>query len=94
MLIDSVFHRLIGRNMEVYVDDMVLMSDSFHQHIKDLDEVFSIIQKYNMRLNLEKCVFGVISGMLLGFMLTRCGIEAYLDKYWTLLEMRSPINVK
>ena len=50
-LMDKVFHHLIGKCMEVYVDDMVVMSDSLEQHVKDLDEVLAAVRKYDMRLN-------------------------------------------
>nr|KYP72709.1 Transposon Ty3-I Gag-Pol polyprotein [Cajanus cajan] len=58
-LMDKVFHQQIGRNMEVYVDDMVVKTTSPEAHAADLAEVFRQIRNHNMRLNLEKCVFGV-----------------------------------
>jgi len=93
-LMDKVFRHLIGRCMEVYVDDMVVMSDSLDQNVKDLDEVLATVRKYNMRLNPEKCVFGVASGKFLGFMLTHRGIEANPDKCQAVVDMRSPANIK
>ena len=50
-LIDKVFRHLIEKCMEVYVDGMVVMSDSLEQHVKDLDEVLAAVRKYDMRLN-------------------------------------------
>jgi len=93
-LMDKVFRHLIGRCMEVYVDDMVVMSDSLKQHAKDLDEVLTIVWKYDIRLNLEKCVFGVTSGKFLGFMLTHRGIEANPEKCQAIVNMPSPANIK
>ena len=58
-LMDYVFHDMIGWNVEVYVDDIVVKSDSCEQHISDLKEVFQALRKYRMRLNPEKCAFGV-----------------------------------
>nr|KYP35929.1 Retrovirus-related Pol polyprotein from transposon 17.6 [Cajanus cajan] len=58
-LMDKVFHQQIGRNMEVYVDDMVVKTTSVEGHVVDLAEVFGWIRKHNMRLNPEKCVFGI-----------------------------------
>ncbi|XP_020202148.1 uncharacterized protein LOC109787951 [Cajanus cajan] len=58
-LIDKVFHQQIGQNMEVYVDDMVLKTTSTDAHVADLAEVFNQIQKHNMHLNPEKCIFRV-----------------------------------
>ena len=70
---DKVFKDQIGHNVEVYVDDMVVKSQSVDQHAADLDEVFAQIRKYNMRLNPEKCTFGVGGGKFLGFMITTVG---------------------
>nr|KYP46154.1 Uncharacterized protein K02A2.6 [Cajanus cajan] len=69
-LMDKVFSEQIGRNLEVYVDDMVIKTKSIEEHVKDLEEIFKQIKKHNMRLNPEKCVFGVHGGKFLGFMIT------------------------
>lgn len=60
----------------------------------DLEELFTTIGKHNLKLNPEKCVFGVQTGKFLGFLLTGRGIEANPDKCVAIMEMRSPINVK
>jgi len=91
---DYVFHDMIGRNVEVYVDDIVVKSDSCEQHISDLKEVFQAFRKYCLRLNLEKCVFGVEGGKFLGFMLTHWSIEANPEKCKAITEMRSPSGLK
>jgi len=93
-LMDRVFRRPIGRPMEVYVDDMVVKSQTVVDHACDLKEVFHQVRKYDMRLNPEKCVFGVPTGKFLGFMLTARGIEANPDKCAAITEMRSPRNLK
>jgi len=93
-LMDRVFEKQIGRNLEVYVDDMVVKSEMFEQHLDDLAEIFSQLRLYNMRLNPAKCVFGVEGGKFLGFMLTHRGIEANPDKCEAISSMRSPINLK
>ena len=72
-LMDKIFKALIGRCIEVYVDDIVVKSDSFEQHVKDLEEVFEALRRTDMRLNPEKCTFGVEGGKFLGFMLTTGG---------------------
>nr|KYP74438.1 Transposon Ty3-I Gag-Pol polyprotein [Cajanus cajan] len=79
-LMDKVFANQIGRNLEVYVDDMVIKTKSPENHVRDLEEIFNEIRKHNMRLNPEKCVFGVHGGKFLGFMITCRGIEANTDK--------------
>nr|KYP56513.1 Retrovirus-related Pol polyprotein from transposon 17.6 [Cajanus cajan] len=93
-LMDKVFANQIGRNLEVYVDDMVVKTRSPDNHVRDLEEIFKQIRKYNMRLNPKKCVFGVHGGKLLGFMITCRGIEANPDKCQVLISMRSPKNHK
>ena len=61
-LVNQMFCRQIGRNMEVYVDNMLMKSKKAKQHLNDLRETFNILRKYQMRLNPAKCVFGVSSG--------------------------------
>jgi len=73
---------------------MVVKSPSHHQHAKDLEAVFSALRQYNLRLNPDKCVFGVDRGKFLGFMLTQRGIEANPKKCRAIIEMRSPTTVK
>ncbi|XP_068476630.1 uncharacterized protein [Phaseolus vulgaris] len=60
----------------------------------DLEELFATISKYRLKLNPEKCVFGVEAGKFLGFMLTERGIEENPDKCATIIAMRSPTSVK
>jgi len=69
-LMDKVSKELIKKNFEVYVDDMVGKSLSPDQHARDLTKIFAQLIKHNMRLNPEKCTFGVGEGKFLGFMLT------------------------
>jgi len=85
---------LIGRSVKVYVDDIVVKYDSFEQHVKDLNEVFRALRGANMKLNPEKCTFGVEGGKFLGFMLTHRGIEANPNKCQAIPSMRNPKNIK
>jgi len=80
-LMDFVFQDMIGRNVGVYVDDIVVKSDSCEQHITDLKEVFQALRKYCIRLNPDKCAFDVEGGKFLGFLLTLRGIEANPEKF-------------
>jgi len=93
-LMDKIFKEMIGKNVEVYMDDIVVKSDSCGQHIKDLQEVFDALRKTNMRLKPQKCAFGVEGGKFLGFMLTHRGIEANPDKCRAITKMRSLENLK
>jgi len=64
------------------------------QHVADLEELFTTIAKYRLKLNPEKCVFGVEAGKFLGFLLTERRIEVNLENCASILMMRSPISVK
>jgi hypothetical protein len=70
----------IGRNIEAYIDDVVVKSKKRGDLLDDLKETFDNLCKYNMILNPKKCVFGVSSGKLLGYMLSSRGIDANLKK--------------
>jgi len=91
---DRVLAPLIGQNIQVYVDDLVVTSQVKDQHIVDLEELLTIIAKYRLELNPEKCVFGVEAGKFLGFLLIERGIEANPEKCAAIIAMRSPISVK
>ena len=69
-LVNKMFNKQIGRNMEVYVDDMLVKSKEKLAHLNNLKETFATFKQYQMRLNLRKCVFGVASGKFLGFMVS------------------------
>ncbi|KAK2397192.1 hypothetical protein QL285_058795 [Trifolium repens] len=93
-LMDRVFSEQIGKNLEVYIDDMVVKTTEKGEHDQDLSDILASVRKYNMRLNPTKCSFGVLSDKFLGFMLTNRGIEANPDKCQAIIDMRSPTSVK
>jgi hypothetical protein len=93
-LMDRVFTQQIGRNLEVFIDDMVVKTPEDGDHNKDLAEILASVRKYNMRLNPAKCSFGVQAGKFLGFMQTRRGIEAHPEKSQARINMRNPTSVK
>jgi len=74
--------------------DMVVTSLVKDQHVTDLEELFTTIAKYRLKLNPEKCVFEVEAGKFLGFLLTKRLIEANPEKCVAILAMRNPISVK
>ena len=65
-----MFNKQIGRNIKVYVDNMLVKSKKVDSHLDDLREIFDTLRKYQIRLNLAKCVFGVSSGKFPGFMVS------------------------
>ena len=68
MLVNSMFSQQKERNVEVYVDDMIVKSNDEADHLDDLRETFNILRKYKMKLNPTKFVFAVSLRKFLGFM--------------------------
>ena len=89
-----MFRPQIGRNVEVYVDYMLVKSLDEKKHLNDLQETFDTLKRYNTKLNPSKCAFGISSGKFLGFMVSQEGIEANLEKIQAILNMKPPKNVK
>ena len=65
----------IGRNIEAYINDVVVKSKTADNLIADLKEMFANLKRYRWKLNPSKCIFGVPSGILLGYIVSACGIE-------------------
>ncbi|KAM2832338.1 hypothetical protein COP1_032293 [Malus domestica] len=80
--------------MEVYVNDMLVKSKHADQHITNLSETFTILKRYRMRLNPNKCAFGVGSGKFLGFMISQRGIEANPEKIKAILDVKESVTSK
>ena len=79
--------------MEVYVDDMIVKSKTEDDHGDYLRKTFDILRAFSMKLNPNKCVFGVRSGKFLGFMISSRGIEANPDKIEAVLDMKPPQSI-
>ena len=69
-LMNKVFAHQIRRNVQVYVDDMLVKSRKEDNRLDDLRETFDTLRSYNMKLNLDKCAFRVAAGKFLGFMMS------------------------
>ena len=93
-LVNMMFRHLIGKTIEVYVDDMLVKSRQITNHIRDLEEAFRILRKYQMKLNPLKCSFSLSSRKFLGFVINKRGIEANPEKIRALLNMLSPTREK
>ena len=93
-LMNKMFAHQIGRNVQVYVDDMLVKSRREDNHLDDLKEILDTLHSYNMKLNPDKCAFGVMARKFLGFMVSQRGIEANPDKIQAIIEMAPPKNVK
>ncbi|XP_074288482.1 uncharacterized protein LOC141613637 [Silene latifolia] len=93
-LVNRMFKEKIGRTMEVYIDDMVVKSEKAEQYMSHLENTFSILRKYHMKLNPLKCTFGVSSGKFLGYLVTQRGIEAITEQIKAVLQLESPQKPK
>lgn len=76
--------------MEVYVDDILVKSKTREAHHDALRRVLEIARKSKLKMNPKKCVFGVSAGMLLGFIVSKWGIEVDPSKVRAILEMPPP----
>ena len=85
-LMTKIFRPLVGRTMEVYIDDIVVKSKTREDHAHHLQEVFHLLRRYDMKLNPSKCAFGMSAGKFLGFMVTQRGIEVSPDQIKTVME--------
>ncbi|XP_014499251.2 uncharacterized protein LOC106760315 [Vigna radiata var. radiata] len=90
----ALFHDMMHKEIEVYVDDMIAKSESKEEHILNLRKLFERLRKFKLRLNLAKCTFGVKSGKLLGFIVSQRGIEVDPDKVRAIVEMPVPRKEK
>jgi hypothetical protein len=91
---DGIFHKQKGKNLVAYVDDIVVKSDKKESHIQDLQETFKNLRKSGLKLNPDKCIFGIQKGKLLGCLVSARGIEANTDKIATIANMQPLTNRK
>ncbi|XP_048132952.1 uncharacterized protein LOC125314539, partial [Rhodamnia argentea] len=90
----TLFHDMIHKEIEVYVDDMIAKSKPGEGHVKVLKKLFDRLRKYKLKLNPAKCVFGARSGKLLGFVVSNRGIEIDPSKIKAIWEIGTPATVK
>ncbi|RDX78360.1 Retrovirus-related Pol polyprotein from transposon 17.6, partial [Mucuna pruriens] len=93
-LMDKIFKGILGEDVEVYVDDMVARSRCMKEHCGALGRIFGVLREHQLRLNPNKCSFGVRAGKFLGFMLTERGIEANPEKCQAITNVKSPKSIK
>ena len=86
-LMNKMFAHQIGRNVQIYVDDMLVKSRKEDDYLDDLRETFNTLCSYNMKLNLGKCAFRVMAGKFLRFIVSQRGIEVNLNKIQAIIEM-------
>jgi hypothetical protein len=92
--IQKCFKKQLNKNVEAYVDYVVVKTQNSDMLIADLEETFTSLREYQWKLNPNKCVFGVPSGKLLGFIISHRGIEANPEKISAITKMKAPTFIK
>ena len=93
-MMTRMFRDKIGHTAKVHINDMVVKSKQEAWHVKDLQGVFEILRKHRLRLNAEKCAFGVGAGKFLGYLITSRGIEVNPYQIEAVKRLRSSSNLK
>ncbi|GKE34020.1 reverse transcriptase domain-containing protein, partial [Tanacetum coccineum] len=93
-LVDKAFQKQIGRNLEVYVDDLVIKSRMEKEVIRDIEETFKTLREINMKLNPKKCTFEMREGTFLGYKVNADGLRVCPDKVEAALNLASPRCLK
>ena len=79
-MMTRMFEPQLGKNIEIYIDDMVVKSKLESEHVNDLGDIFEIFRRHKLRLNASKCSFGIRSRKFLGYMVTHHEIEINPDQ--------------
>ena len=93
-MVTKIFRTLIGKSMEVYIDDMLVKSKECFDHRRHLQETFELLQRHNMKLNPLKCAFDVSLDKFVGFMVTQREIEANLIQFMAIMGSQTPASRK
>jgi len=93
-MMTRMFELQLGKNIEVYIDDIVVKSKVVSEHVGDLGDIFEILRRYKLCLNASKCSFGMGLGKFLGYMVTHCRIEVNLDQVKAINSLQLPWNPK
>ena len=93
-MMTKMFEVQMGKNIEVYIDNMVVKSKIVSEHIGDLTNIFKILRGHKLRLNASKCSFRVGSGKFVGYMVTHRGIEVNPNQVKAINSLQPPRNPK
>ena len=93
-MMTKMFEPQLGRNIEIYIDDMVVKSKVVFEHVGDLTSIFGILRKHRLRLNASKCSFDIGSGKFLGYMVTHRGIEVNPNQIKAINGLQAPRKPK
>jgi hypothetical protein len=89
-----IFHDLISKLVEIYIDDVVIKSASVEGHLGDVRQVLEGTRRFGLKMNPKKCTFGVSAGQFLGFLLHERGIEIGLKSQEAVKTMVPPTTKK
>jgi hypothetical protein len=92
--IQACFKIQLNKNVEAYVDYVVVKTRNSDTLIADLGETFASLREYHWKLNPNQCGFGIPSGKLLGFIISHCDIEANPERISTITKMKGPTYIK
>ena len=90
----TLFHDMMHKEIEVYVDDLIDKSREDESHVENLRNFFKRLRKFQLKLNLTNCTFGATFGKLLGFIVSRKGIKIDLDKIKVIQNIPPPYTQK
>ena len=93
-MMTRMFEPQLGKNIEVYIDNMVVKSKVVSEQVGDLGNIFEILRKHKLRLNASKCSFGMGSRKFMGYMVTHHGIEVKPDQIKAISSLQPPFNLK
>ena len=93
-MMTRMFEPQLGKNIKLYIDDIMVKSKVVTEHVGDLGNIFEILRKLKLRLNASKCSFGVRSGKFLGYMVTHLGIEVNPNQVKATNSLQPPWNPK
>ena len=93
-MMTRMFEPQLGKNIEVYIDEMVVKSKVEFEYVNDLGSIFEVLRKHKLHLNAFKCSFGISSGKFLGYMVTHRAIEVNLDQIKAINNLQPPQSPK
>jgi hypothetical protein len=89
-----IFHELVSKIVEIYIDDVVVKSKSYKKHLIDLRKTMECSRKHGLKMNPNKCAFGVSAGQFLGFLIHERGIEVGQKSISAIDNIKAPSNKK
>ena len=90
----AIFENMMHKEMEDYVNDIVVKSKTRTGHLQVLEQVFKRCREYKLRMNPMKCAFGVSTGKFLGFLVHHRGISVDPAKATAIATMKRPTTVR